>query len=173
MVVVHGDCGRNLSSGASSVMDPMFIEASLFVGVSFDSPPSEVPKSGLSSQVGLIEASFGFISICVWVDPLVGTCSHSDKGNSVLPSHANGLSSAKGDGSAMVANNEGFQDVAVPHSLVSITLVVSLDPVASVIFSDSISLTASHEQQSESVNAIPIIPRSSAIVLIFNDSSVV
>ncbi|KAI9200647.1 hypothetical protein LWI28_011167 [Acer negundo] len=95
MVVVHGDCGRNLSSGASSVMDPMFIEASLFVGVSFDSPPSEVPKSGLSSHVGLIEASFGFISICVWVDPLVGTCSHSDKGNSVLPSHANGLSSAK------------------------------------------------------------------------------
>ncbi|KAI9195849.1 hypothetical protein LWI28_018700 [Acer negundo] len=96
MVVVHGDCGRNLNSGAGSVMDPMFMEASLFVRVSSDSPPLNVPRSRPSSQMGHIEASFGSISACAWVDPFMGTCSHSDKGDSVLPSHANGLSSAKG-----------------------------------------------------------------------------
>ncbi|KAK0604752.1 hypothetical protein LWI29_019094 [Acer saccharum] len=31
MVVVHGDYGRNLTGEAGSVMDPMFMEASLFV----------------------------------------------------------------------------------------------------------------------------------------------
>ncbi|KAK4852385.1 hypothetical protein QYF36_023521 [Acer negundo] len=47
------------------------------------------------------------------------------------------------------------EDVAVPYSLVSNALVVSSDPVASSIFSDSVSLTASREQQSG--NVIPAI----------------
>ena len=37
MVVVHGECGRNLINEAGSVMDPMFMEASLFVA--YDSLP--------------------------------------------------------------------------------------------------------------------------------------
>ncbi|KAK1568910.1 hypothetical protein Q3G72_030320 [Acer saccharum] len=45
------------------------------------------------------------------------------------------------------------------------------DPVASAIFSYSVSLTTSHEQQSRSVNEISIVPGSSTVVLV-NDSSV-
>ncbi|KAK0605697.1 hypothetical protein LWI29_029731 [Acer saccharum] len=56
------------------------------------------------------------------------------------------------------------EDVVVPHSLVSNALVVSSDPVASAIFSDSVSLTTSHEQQFRSVNEISIVPGSSAVV---------
>ncbi|KAI9195188.1 hypothetical protein LWI28_012545 [Acer negundo] len=108
MVVVHGDCGRNLSSGAGSVMDPMFMEASLFVRVSSDSPPLNVPRSEPSSQMGHIEASFRSISACAWVDPFMGTSSHSDKGDSVLPSHANGLSSAKGCSGHRFVSLDGF-----------------------------------------------------------------
>ncbi|KAK4855806.1 hypothetical protein QYF36_011072 [Acer negundo] len=96
MVVVHGDCGRNLNNEAGYVMDPMYMEASLFIGVSFDLFPLKVPRSRPSSQVGYIEALFGSISTCAWVDPLVGTGSHSDKGYSNLPSHANSFSSTKG-----------------------------------------------------------------------------
>ncbi|KAK4849804.1 hypothetical protein QYF36_000966 [Acer negundo] len=206
MVVVHGDCGRNLSSGAGSVMDPMFMEASLFVRVSSDSPPLNVPRSEPSSQMGHIEASFRSISACAWVDPFMGTSSHSDKGDSVLPSHANGLSSAKdgtnlkiwllmvlvrlllnemgrlrllimgsfkspysksvnrmefwsisiaqsvvlvsNDFSAIRNDLDLSEDVVVPHSLVSNASVISSDPIASTIFSDYVSLTASREQQS-------------------------
>ncbi|KAK4856276.1 hypothetical protein QYF36_015924 [Acer negundo] len=137
------------------MMDPMFMKASLFVA--FD--PLEVPRSRPSSQVGPIEALSGSISVCTWVDPLMGTCSHSDKGNSVMPSHVNDPSFAK-------------EDVAVPHSLVSNALVVSSDSIASAIFSDSVSLTVSREQQPESVNAIPIVPRSSTIVPVLNYFSV-
>ncbi|KAI9165651.1 hypothetical protein LWI28_018060 [Acer negundo] len=140
MVVVHGDYGRNLTSEASSRMDPMFMEASLFLA----SDPLEVPRSGPSSQVDPIEALSGSISVCTWVDPLVGTCSHSDKGNTVLPSHVNGPSSAK----------------------------VSSNLIASAIFSNSVSLRVLREQQSESVNAIPIVPKSLAVVPVLNDSSV-
>ncbi|KAI9196485.1 hypothetical protein LWI28_024370 [Acer negundo] len=119
------------------MMDPMFMKASLFVA----SDPLEVPRSRPSSQVGPIEALSGSISVCTWVDPLMGTCSHSDKGNSVLPSHVNDPSFAK-------------------------------DSIASAIFSDSVSLTVSREQQPESVNAIPIVPRSSTIVPVLNYFSV-
>ncbi|KAK4854302.1 hypothetical protein QYF36_021963 [Acer negundo] len=52
---MHGDCGRNLTNETGYVMDPMFIEASLFVA----SDPLEIPRSGPSSQVGSIEASSG------------------------------------------------------------------------------------------------------------------
>ena len=60
------------------------------------------------------------------------------------------------------------EDEAVPHSLVSNALVISSDLVASTIFSDSISLMASREQQSRSVNAIPIVHRSFVVVPISN-----
>ncbi|KAI9192154.1 hypothetical protein LWI28_018947 [Acer negundo] len=52
---MHGDCGRNLTNETGYVMDPMFIEASLFVA----SDPLEIPRSGPSNQVGSIEASSG------------------------------------------------------------------------------------------------------------------
>ncbi|KAK4840559.1 hypothetical protein QYF36_012202 [Acer negundo] len=208
MVVVHGDYGRNLTSEASSRMDPMFMEASLFLA----SDPLEVPRSGPSSQVDPIEALSGSISVCTWVDPLVGTCSHSDKGNTVLPSHVNGPSSAKGmsyadlfkappiqvetipmvpskkrgyvsirvDPKAYQSRLDVFisndlalsEDVAVPHSLLSNAFVVSSNLIASAIFSNSVSLRVLREQQSESVNAIPIVPKSLAVVPVLNDSSV-
>ncbi|KAK1553357.1 hypothetical protein Q3G72_033628 [Acer saccharum] len=98
----------------------------------------------LTGEVGPIEASSRSIFVCAWVDPLVGTCSHSNKRDSILPSHVNSPSSAK---------------------------VVSSNPIALAIFFDSVSLTASREQQSGSVNAIPIV-RSSTVVPVLNDSSV-
>ncbi|KAK3212712.1 hypothetical protein Dsin_017418 [Dipteronia sinensis] len=47
-------------------------------------------------------------------------------------------------------------------------LVASTHPVVSTIFSDSVSLTASREQHSGSVNAIPIVSRSLAVVTVSN-----
>ncbi|KAK4846463.1 hypothetical protein QYF36_017502 [Acer negundo] len=61
------------------------------------------------------------------------------------------------------------KDVTAPYSLVSNAFVVSSNLVALVIFSNSVSLTVSREQQSKSVNAIPIVPISSAVIPVSMD----
>ncbi|KAI9194797.1 hypothetical protein LWI28_009263 [Acer negundo] len=132
MVVVHGDCGRNLNNEAGYVMDPMYMEASLFIGVSFDLFPLKVPRSRPSSQVGYIEALFGSISTCAWVDPLVGTGSHSDKGYSNLPSHANSLSSTKDE-----LIKQGTYKMVKQADVTRLLLIISFFLLASIGYSEA------------------------------------
>ncbi|KAK0604855.1 hypothetical protein LWI29_020212 [Acer saccharum] len=193
-------------------MDPPSMHAKLLdanVTSTLHGPQFDVDPMCL--EANLVSGQFSKLAV------VNGIMDSSYKGNSVMPLHENGPSSAKGmsyvapkrDGSATVTNNRGFQvprsksvnrmefrpvstaqsipvsnvflaihndlvvseDVVVPHSLVSNALVIPSDPVASAIFSDSVSLSTSHEQQPRSVNEISIVPGSSAVVPV-NDSSV-
>ncbi|KAK0574526.1 hypothetical protein LWI29_025009 [Acer saccharum] len=127
-------------------MDPPSMHAKLLdVNVTFTLHGTQFDVDPMCLEANLVSGQFSKLTA------VNGNMDSSDKGNSVLPLHENGPSSAK-------------EDVVVPHSLLSNDLVVSSNPVASAIFSDSVSLTVLHEQQSRSVNEISIVPGSSAVV---------
>ncbi|KAK1589338.1 hypothetical protein Q3G72_032876 [Acer saccharum] len=134
-------------------MDPPSMHAKLLdVNVMSTLHGTQFDVDPMGLEANLVSGQFSKLIV------VNGNMDSSNKGNSVMPLHENSPSSAK-------------EDVVVPHSLVSNALVVSSDPVALAIFSDSVSLTTSHEQQSRSVNEISIVPGSSAVVPV-NDSSV-
>ncbi|KAK1552056.1 hypothetical protein Q3G72_009684 [Acer saccharum] len=127
-------------------MDPPSMHAKLLdVNVTFTLHGTQFDVDLMCLEANLVSGQFSKLTV------VNGNMDSSDKGNSVLPLHENGPSSTK-------------EDVVVPHSLLSNDLVVSSNPVASAIFSDSVSLTVLHEQQSRSVNEISIVLGSSAVV---------